>query len=116
MTVRYRCNRLSIGRRICLVHIVSDEVCQQNEPTKAENRFATLIDFAPKQNYDRDNCSVHIANGWSNNMQNGFGVFLARTMDCSSMMTIECLPGSALVNRVRHTEFDNITFHQSVYS
>ncbi len=52
--------------------------------------------FSPKIAYEKDSCSVHINNPYLSNIQNGFGVFLVRDMDCSSTLTIDCLPESVL--------------------
>ena len=57
--------------------------------------------FASKIAYGNENCSVHITNPWITNIQNGFGLFLAQSMDCSSVITVDCLPDSYLINRVK---------------
>jgi len=60
------------------------------------------VKFSPKIAYGNDNCSVYIINPWLINMQNGFGVFISRKMDCSSIVTIDCLPDSILINQIKN--------------
>jgi len=81
------------------VDIHSDEDFWTNDNNIIMKKFAALINFSPKVGYGKDSCSVRIANPWMPDMQNGFGLFLARSMDCSSTVTVECLPGSTLFNR-----------------
>ncbi len=76
-----------------LVNIDTDDDCWSNENNKTiEKNYATLVQFSPKIAYGKDSCSVHIINPWLPNIQNGFGVFLSREMDCSSTLLIDCLP------------------------
>ncbi|CAF0868160.1 unnamed protein product [Adineta ricciae] len=83
------------------IHIKSDDDCWSLENNKTiEKNYAVLVNFAPKIAYGKDSCSVHIANPWLPNMQNGFGLFLSRQqMDCSSILTINCLPDGVLHNQ-----------------
>jgi hypothetical protein len=83
-----------------LVDIHSDADCWTNDQNIITKNFAVLVNFSPKAGYGKDSCSVHIASPWWSDIQNGFGLFLPQTMDCSTTVTIECLPGSTLFNRV----------------
>ena len=85
-----------------LVHIKSDDDCWSLENNKTiEKNYALLVNFAPKIAYGKGSCSVHIENPWLPNMQNGFGLFLSpQQMDCSSILTINCLPDGVLHNQV----------------
>ena len=81
-----------------LVLINGDEDCQE---TEREKSYAHLVKFSSKVAYGDESCSVSLHNPWLGELQDGFGVFLARKMDCGSMLTVECLPS----NRVRHLSF-----------
>ncbi len=75
-----------------LVLINSDDDCWSNENNNTiQKNYASLIQFSSKIAYGQDSCSIHINNPWLPNMQNGFGIFLSQDMDCSSMLTIDCL-------------------------
>lgn len=75
-----------------LVNINSDEDCWSMEKNNTVDRsYATLVRFAPKIAYGKHSCAVHVMNPWTRDMQNGFGVFLSRKMDCSSTVTVDCL-------------------------
>lgn len=56
-----------------------------------EKSYSTLVQFAPKIAYGTAACEVHLVNPWRDDMQNGFGVFLAHEMDCSATVTVNCL-------------------------
>ena len=74
------------------MNIHSDDDCWSIEKNNTVDRsYATLVRFAPKIAYGKHSCAVHVINPWTGHMQNGFGVFLSREMDCSSTLTVECL-------------------------
>ncbi|CAF1448350.1 unnamed protein product [Adineta steineri] len=81
------------------LNIYSHNDCWTNENNTIMKKHAVLISFSPKFDNESESCSIHISNPWSSDMQNGFGVFLLRQMDCSSTVTIECLPGSSLLKQ-----------------
>jgi hypothetical protein len=85
---------------IVLVNIYSDEDCWTNENNTITKKYAVLVNFSPKVNYEKDSCSLYISNPWLSDMQNGFGTFLPQQMDCSSTVTIECVPGSTYMTQV----------------
>jgi hypothetical protein len=85
---------------VFLVNIHSDKDCWNNDNNTISRKYAVLVNFSPKINYEKENCSVHIVNPWSSDIQNGFGVFLPHSMDCSSTVTIECLQGNNLSKQV----------------
>ncbi len=91
-----------------LVNINSDDNCSST----IEKTFATLVKFSPKI---ANSCSVRINNPWLPNIQNGFGIFLSREMDCSSTLTIDCLPESNQepVQLTCHTSDNKIEIHCS---
>ncbi len=64
------------------------------------NKYAVLVNFSPGFHSENENCAVQISNPWAADMQNGFGVFLTRRIDCSSTITVECLPGSTFLQQV----------------
>ena len=75
--------------------INSDDDCWSLEKNNTiQKTYATQVKFSPKVAYGKESCSVHIINPWLANLQNGFGVFLSREMDCSSTLIIDCLPES----------------------
>ena len=85
-----------------LVRIDSDEDCWTPDNGKViEKSYANQIKFSTKVAYGKDNCSVHIMSPWLPDIQNGFGVFLTRPVDCASTVTVQCLPDSVLSDRVR---------------
>ena len=87
---------------IILVKINSNHKCWSNENTYTiDKNDAIRLKFSSKIPYKQENCSIHIINPLLSNRQNGFGVFLSESMDCTSMVTIDCLPGSVLINQVR---------------
>lgn len=82
--------------------IESDDDCWTPEKNNTVRNFpGILVRFSPKVAYGQDNCSVRISSPWTLKMQNGFGLFVSREMDCSSKLTVECLPDGTLINRVR---------------
>jgi hypothetical protein len=83
-----------------LGYIYLDEDCWINHNKTITNKYAVLVNFASNSYSDEDCCSVQIVNPWSEEMQNGFGVFLRQAIDCSSTVTIECLPGSIFLKQV----------------
>ncbi len=56
-----------------------------------EELDAVQVKFSPKITFEQNNCSVRINNPWVTNPKNGFGIFLPRVMDCSSILIIDCL-------------------------
>ncbi|CAF1601801.1 unnamed protein product [Adineta ricciae] len=78
-----------------LIHSIDDCWAIETNNTITDAHSA-LISFSPILAEKIDPCSVHITNPWISEIQNGFGVYLPHGMDCSSIITIECLPGSAL--------------------
>ena len=83
-----------------LVNIYSDTDCWNNDNNTINRKYAVLVNFSPRIKFEKENCSVRIVNPWSSDIQNGFGVFLPQTMDCSSVVTIECLQGNNLSKQV----------------
>jgi len=81
------------------IEINSDDDCWSIGNNNTIKDYAVLVKFSPKIAYGKDDCSVHITNPWLTNMQNGFGLFLTRKMDCASTLIIDCLPDSTLINR-----------------
>ncbi|CAF1193067.1 unnamed protein product [Adineta steineri] len=84
------------------IEINSDDDCwsSENNNKTIDKNYATLVKFSPKIAYGKDSCSVFITNPWLKNIQNGFGLFLSREMDCASTLTIDCLPNNNLINQV----------------
>jgi len=82
---------------VCFICLVED--CGSYENSTIRNRFGLFVGFGSAIDAEKDKCSMQISNPWSNDMQNGFGVFLPRSIDCSLNITIQCLPGSALVRQ-----------------
>jgi hypothetical protein len=64
------------------------------------NKYSVLVNFSPEFHSEKDICSVQISNPWNTDMQNGFGVFITREIDCSSSVTVECLPGGTFLQQV----------------
>ena len=83
-----------------LVNIDADKDCWINNNNTITRKYAVLVNFLPKLNQEIDSCSVGISNPWSNEMQNGIGVFLPQPIDCSTTVTVECMPGSSLIKQV----------------
>ncbi|UJR08458.1 hypothetical protein I4U23_012728 [Adineta vaga] len=83
------------------IQIKSDGDCWSHEINKTiEKNYAILVTFAPDIAYGKDDCLVYITNPWLPKIQNGFGLFLSRQqMDCSSTLTVDCLPDSILPNQ-----------------
>lgn len=81
-----------------VVVIDRDEDCQNIDRDTAGH----LVKFSSQVAYGQDSCSLNLHNQWFAELQNGFGVFLPKRMDCGSIVTVECLPDSVLSNRVRH--------------
>jgi len=80
------------------VKIDTDDDCWSNEKNNTiEKIHATLVKFS------NNSCSVHINNPWLSDRQNGFGIFLSREMDCSSTVTIDCLPDNIKNNSIQLT-------------
>jgi hypothetical protein len=91
------------GIRLDIVVLInSDEDCQDVE---RERSVAHLVKFSSRVAYGQEGCSVNVHSPWFSELQNGFGVFLAKKMDCGSMVTVQCLPDSDHPNQVRHHLF-----------
>ncbi|CAF1018850.1 unnamed protein product [Rotaria sordida] len=94
--------RTILSSRYHDVIIGSDDDCWSNEKDNTiEKKYATLVKFSPEIAYGKDNCSVHIISPWLPHMQNGFGLFVSREMDCSSTLIVDCLSDTTLINRTK---------------
>ncbi|CAF3311005.1 unnamed protein product [Rotaria socialis] len=84
------------------IRIEEDDDCWSHEKnTTIHRRHAILVKFSSKVAYGKDDCSVHIYNPWLSDMQNGFGLFLSQEMDCSSTLTVDCLPNATLTDQTK---------------
>ncbi|CAF1425932.1 unnamed protein product [Rotaria magnacalcarata] len=84
------------------IRIEEDDDCWSHEKnTTIHRRHAILVKFSSKVAYGKDDCSVHIHNPWLSDMQNGFGLFVTREMDCSSTLTVDCLPNATLTDQTK---------------
>lgn len=89
-----------------LVQINFDDECGSNKSNNLLKKdYAALVTFSSKVSYGTDDCTVHITNPWLTNIQYGFGLFIARQLDCSSMLTVDCLTASSSTNEVTHVFF-----------
>ncbi|UJR37794.1 hypothetical protein I4U23_030485 [Adineta vaga] len=85
-----------------VIHSIDD--CWTNERNiTISDTYGVLISFSPTLADRIDPCSIHISNPWSSDIQNGLAVYFPHTMDCSSTITVDCLPGSALLHQTTPT-------------
>ena len=110
----FRCVCREFSSLLLSVRIRSDDDCFANGIRKLTDKFAVRISFSPREDYKLDRCVIDIDNAWSNEMRNGFGSFLIQPMDCSTSVTIECLAGGAIANRVMNSGFGGHFSHFSI--
>lgn len=77
-----------------------DEDCWTRNNKTITDKYAVLVNFTPPLPSERETCSIQISNPWTDDIQNGFAIFRTRPIDCSSVITIECLPERTALRQV----------------